>query len=62
MKHPQAARTAFRFAPPLKGAHPAARPSRFRGCPRTACSAAIGLLVSHARLAVACAREDSTWK
>ena len=62
MNHPQAARTAFRFAPPFKGAHPVARPSRFRGCPRTACSAAIGLWVPDARLAVTCAREDSTWK
>jgi hypothetical protein len=34
MNHPQAARTSCRFAPPLKGATPAARRSRFRGVPR----------------------------
>ena len=32
--HPQATRTSCRSAPPLKGAAPAARQSRFRGAPR----------------------------
>ncbi len=42
MKHPQSSRTSFRFANPLKGAHPAAWQSQFRGCSRMACSAAFG--------------------
>jgi len=33
---------------PLKGAHPAARQSRFRGCTGMACSAAFGSVSLHA--------------
>jgi hypothetical protein len=57
MTHPQSSRTSFRCANPLKGAHPAARQSRFRGCSRMACSAAIGVL-SHGDLLAMCNFEE----
>ncbi len=57
MKHPQATHFVS-SATPLQGAHPTARPSRFRGCPGMACSAAFGALVAHALPALAGTMEN----